>query len=143
MAKTIAQLKREIAQQRKRVAKEEVLAKKISEKQKLSKELFELKNRKLIGAGATAKKNLAAAGSKAKKLSGKFGKALLKAGQKAAPIVKKQAKLIRDQQLRDDAIARKTRKPLKKKKKKSKKKKGTRVSTFSTGVNLLGGALDF
>jgi len=92
--KTIAQLNKEIAEQRERISKEETISKRISEKNKLSRQLFELKNRKLIGAGA-----------KAKRLSKRFGKSLLKVGQKAAPIIKKQARLIRDQQLRDDAIA--------------------------------------
>lgn len=96
MAKTIEELKKEIAEQRQRIAKETQFSKSIVEKQKLSKELFELKHKKLLGSGA-----------KAKRLSKRFGKVLLKVGQKAAPVVKKQARLIRDQQLRDDAIARK------------------------------------
>lgn len=96
MGKTIAQLKREIVQQRKRIDKETVLSEKIAEQNKLSRQLFELKNRKLIGAGA-----------KAKRLSKAFGRGILRAGKKIAPVVQKQAKLIRDQQLRDDAIARK------------------------------------
>lgn len=106
MVKTLAQLRREIAEQRKRIFKETSLSQKIAEKQKLSRELFQLKNQKLIGAGA-----------KFKRLSKRFGKGLLKAGQTAAPILKKQARLIRDQQLRDDAIARKTSQGLRKKKK--------------------------
>jgi len=123
MVKTIAQIKREIASQRKRISKETSLSKKIDEKQKLSAELFKLKNRKLIGAG-----------SKAKRLSKRFGKALLKVGQKAAPIVKKQARLIRDQQLRDDAIARHRLKVKTKQPKKSKRKtsKGQDLGIFSS-----------
>jgi len=93
--KTIAQLKKEIATQRKRIAKEQTIAGKLSEKQKLNRELFELKNRKLIDAGA-----------KAKRLSARLGKGILAIGKKAVPIVQKQARLIRDQQLRDDALAR-------------------------------------
>lgn len=95
MVKSISQLRKEIAEQRKRIAKETKISNVISEKEKLSTELFKLKHRKLIGAGA-----------KAKRLSVRFGKALLKVGQKASPIIQKQARLIRDQQLRDDAIAR-------------------------------------
>ena len=56
--------------------------------------MFKLKQRKLTSAGA-----------KAKRLSKRFGKALLKVGKKVAPVVKKQARLIRDQQLRDNRIA--------------------------------------
>ncbi len=110
MGKTIKQLQKEIAEQRKRIAKEDDLSKVISEKQKLSSELFKLKQRKLIGAGA-----------KAKRLSKRFGKGLLSVGKKIAPVVKKQARLIRDQQLRDDKIAgaRSKRKSKKSKKMKS------------------------
>ena len=39
MAKTIAQLNREIAVQRKRISKEQTISGKISERQKLSKEI--------------------------------------------------------------------------------------------------------
>ena len=120
MPKTISQLKKEIAEQRRRIAKEQNISKSISEKQELSKQLFQLKNRKLIGVGA-----------KAKRLSGKFGKGLLKAGQKAAPIIKKQAKLIRDQQLRDEAIE-KARGKRRKKVKKSKSKKGNQIGIFDS-----------
>ena len=99
MAKTIEQLQREIAEQRTRIAKEKNISKKIKLKNELSRELFQLKNQKLIGAGA-----------KFKRLSRRFGKGLLKAGQTAAPVIKKQARLIRDQKLRDDAIARQSKK---------------------------------
>ncbi len=115
-SKSIAQIRKEIAEQKKRIAKEEDINKAIAEKQKLSSELFRLKQRKLIGAGA-----------KAKRISKKFGKALLSVGKKSAPIIKKQARLIRDQQLRDDAIARarskKQKKIIKKIRKSSPKKK--------------------
>ena len=122
MAKTIKQLKLEIAEQRKRISKEMNLSKRIYEKQKLSKELFELKHKKLLGAGA-----------KSKRLSRKFGKALLKVGKKTAPIIKKQAQLIRDQQLRDDAIARirsKKQKKIIKKTRKSTPKKQKDLGIF-------------
>ena len=83
--------------------------------------MFELRNRKLIEAG-----------KKAKRLSGRFGRGLLIAGKKAAPILQKQARLIREQQLRDEAIEKRLDKPLKKKpaeppKKKSKKKSRKRI----------------
>ncbi len=94
MAKTIAQIRKEIALQKKRLAKETKIIESIAERQRLSRELFALRNRKIIGVGA-----------KAKRLSKKFGKGLLKAGQKAAPVIQKQARLIREQQLRDEAIA--------------------------------------
>ncbi len=116
MVQTIAEIRKEIAEQRKRIAKEETVSKAIAEREKLSSELFKLKNRKLIGAGA-----------KAKRLSGKFGKALLKVGKKVAPVVQKQAKLIREQQLRDDAILRAR-----------SKKSGKRITTVKTFVPVKG-----
>lgn len=94
-AKSVAQLKKEIAEQEKRIAKEELSSKRTAEVIELQSKLFRLKRRKLIGVGA-----------KAKRLSAKFGKGVLATGKKVAPVIKKQAKLIRDQQLRDDAIAR-------------------------------------
>lgn len=109
--KTIAQLKREIAIQRKKVDKQRLLSAKISERQKLSQELFQLKNQGLIQAG-----------KKAKRLSGRFGRGILRVGKKVAPVLSKQARLIRDQQLRDDAIVRRLAKGTKPKKKKTKKK---------------------
>ena len=119
MGKTIKQLQREIASQRKQIAKEQKVSAVIAEKQKLSKELFQLKQRKLVGVG-----------SKAKRLSKRFGKALLKVGKKAAPIIQKQAKLIRDQQLRDDAIARARAKRQPKRKKKSRQTRRTDQGSF-------------
>lgn len=107
MVKTIKQLEREIAQQRKQVAKEKQLSQVISRKRELSSELIRLKNRRLI-----------ATGSKSKRLLKRFGKGLLKTGSKVGkaigPAVKKQARLIRDQQLRDDAIFRARQKSAKK-----------------------------
>lgn len=124
MVKTIEQLKKEIAEQRARISKEQSFVKKISEREKLSSELFKLKNRKLIGAGA-----------KAKRLSAKFGKRLLKVGQKAGKLALRQGKRIRDQQLRDDALlkARQKRQPkiiTKPRRKKSKGKVGQNQSPF-------------
>lgn len=94
--KSIAQLNKEIADQKNKIGKQQLSSKKTAETIKLQRQLFELKNRRLIEAG-----------KKAKRLSGKFGRSLLRAGKKAAPVVKKQFKLIRQQQLRDDALARK------------------------------------
>lgn len=108
--KSIAQLKREIAEQQKKISTQELSSTKTSEKIKLQRQLFELKNQRLIQAG-----------KKAKRLSGRFGRGLLAIGKKAVPIVKKQARLIRDQQLRDDAIARRL--------EKGKTKKVTRTVT--------------
>lgn len=111
-SKSIAQIRKEIAEQKKRISREGDIAKSIADKQKLSQELFQLKHKKFIGAGA-----------KAKRISKRFGKALLKVGQKAAPIIKKQTRLIREQQLRDDKIASARSKRQKKIIKKSKSKK--------------------
>ncbi len=118
--KTIAQLKREIAIQKKRIAKQQTISGVISEKQKLSSELFQLKNQRLIQAG-----------SKARRLSGRFGRGILRVGKKVAPILQKQAQLIRDQNLRDDAIVRRlskrtTPKPKKRKKTKTRTRKKSR-----------------
>lgn len=118
-AKSISQLRKEIAEQRRRIAKETEISKVISEREQLSKELFLLKHKKLIGTGA-----------KAKRLAGRFGKALLKVGQKAAPVIKKQAQLIRDQQLRDDALAMKRLKIKAKTIRKSKPKKQKDLGVF-------------
>ncbi len=119
-AKSIAQLQREIASQRKRLAKRQTISKALDEKQRLSRELFELKNRGLIEAG-----------SKVRRLSKRFGRGILRVGKKVAPVLQKQARLIREQQLRDDAIARRLSKretPKVKRRKKSSKKTRRRKS---------------
>jgi hypothetical protein len=121
-AKSISQLKREIAEEEKRIIKESKIAKSIAEQQELSKKLFALKHKKLIGSGA-----------KAKRISKKFGKSLLKVGKRAGPIIQKQAKLIRQQQLRDEKIADarfKKQKKIIKKTKKSKPKKQKDLGIF-------------
>ncbi|KKM74219.1 hypothetical protein LCGC14_1402610 [marine sediment metagenome] len=112
--KSLTELKKEIAEQKRKISGEDISSKELSERSKLNKELFELRNRKLIKAG-----------EKAKRLSKRFGRGILKAGQKATPLIKKQIKLIRDQQLRDEAIERKLSK--RKKPKKQKKSKGFNV----------------
>jgi len=116
--KTIAELKSEIAEQQKKISKQKLSSSKTSETIKLQRQLFELKNKRLIEAG-----------KKAKRLSERFGRGLLAAGKKAIPIIKKQAKLIREQQLRDDAIVRRL-----KKRKPSKKKSKSRKRTLSSDV---------
>ncbi len=105
---TLKQLQRGIAQEKKKLAKAQAIEAKIIERSKLKQELFQLKHRKAIaGAGKGAR------------LLRKAGKGILSVGKKAAPILKKQARLIRQQQLRDDAIARKLAKTKKPKKTKS------------------------
>ena len=79
--KSIEQLRKEIAEQKKRISGEKLFSTKISERAKLRKQLFELRNRKLIEAG-----------KKAKRLSSRFRRGLLIAGKKAAPILQKQKK---------------------------------------------------
>jgi len=111
MVKTIRQLEREIAMQRRRISKEKVLSEKIIQQRKLERELFQLRNKKLLDTG-----------SKAKRLSIKFGKGILSAGKKAVPIIQKQARLIREQQLRDESIAKARMKRIPKLPKKKKKK---------------------
>lgn len=128
--KTLAQLRREIAMEKRTIAREGLTTKKLSERTMLKKELFMLKRRKLI-----------ATGEKAKRLSGRFGRGILKAGQKIAPVAKKQAKLIRQQQLRDDAIARRlsTRTTPKKRKRKVKRVSGPEKTrqVFVPGLGLV------
>lgn len=113
--KTIAQLRKEIAIQKKKIAK-----------QKLSQELFQLKNERLI---QTAKK--------AKRLSGKFSREILRVGKKVAPVLQKQARLIRDQQLRDDAIYFGRKKLKTKVKKRKTKSKPTTRKIFVQGLGIV------
>lgn len=123
--KSIAQLKREIAQQERAIKKAKTSPQRDNERIVLQKKLFALKNRKLI-----------IAGKKAKVGSIKVGKAVLKAGKVIGPALSKQAKLIKQQQLRDDAIARKVAKRTKIQPKKKRKR------TSSQGQSLFGN-LDF
>ena len=74
--KSIAEIQREIAEQRKELSKEQSLAKKVAQRQQLQKQLFELRNRRLI-----------AAGSKAKRLSARLGRGILELGRRAAPVL--------------------------------------------------------
>lgn len=101
-------LRRDIEIEKKRIIKEGIEANKKEKLRNLQSELFRLKNNKQ-GKVATN------VGRFIRKGASKVG-VLVK---KASPVVKKQVKLIRDQQLRDDAISRqrvKKLKPVKKKK---------------------------
>ena len=105
---TIKELQRSIAKERGELKKAQVMGAKQIEKSKLSKELFQLKHRKAL-----------ATSGKAARLLRRAGQGIFKAGKKAAPIIQKQARLIRQQQLRDEALERslkKKRKPIIKKK---------------------------
>ena len=122
---TIEELKKRIAEERKKVEKAQEIDTAQIERSNLKKELFQLKQRKLILASA-----------KGRRLLKRAGRGLLRAGRAAAPIVKKQVKLIREQQLRDEAIERRLSKrikptgkkiPRKKKSKKVKSKKKSRT----------------
>jgi hypothetical protein len=112
---TLKEIQRQIAKEKKKIQKEDNLAKKLKEKRKAQAELIMLKNRKAI-----------AAGKKAKAISGRFGRALLrtgsKVGKRVGPAIVKQAKLIREQQLRDDARERALLNKTMKSKNKSKRK---------------------
>lgn len=104
---TIKQLQRDIARERKKLGKVRGKETLEIEKSKLKKELFMIQHQKAIaGAGKGAR------------LLRKAGRGILKAGKKAAPVIIKQGRLIREQQLRDDAIARKLAKTKKPKPKK-------------------------
>ncbi len=114
---TIKELQRNIDRERKKLKKAQAISAKDIERIKLRKELFQLKHRRGI-----------ASAGKGKRLLIKAGKGLVKVGKKAAPILQKQARLIRDQQLRDDAIARKLKK----------KKTGTTTKTITKLVPIKG-----
>ena len=119
---TIKELQESIDLEKGKLKKAQALTAKDIEKSKLQKELFQLRNRKAIsGAG------------KGKRILQRTGRGLKILGKKAAPILKKQAKLIRDQQLRDDALEKRA---AKRKKKSLKKRKSNQ------GFNIMGD-LDF
>jgi len=105
---SIKELQKSIAIEREKVRKAQEIEAGEIERSKLKKELFQLKHKKAL---ATSGKGI--------RLLRKAGKGIISAGKKAAPVILKQGKLIRQQQLRDDAIARKL---AKKKKSKPKKK---------------------
>lgn len=91
--------------------------------------MFALRNRKALEAKG-----------KAGRILKKAGTGFLKAGKKGISILQKQAKLIRDQQLRDDAIERRLSQKKVKTKKKTKTKKvkrGSKVKLSVGNVNSL------
>lgn len=95
---SIKELEKSIATEKAKIRKAEEERSQRTKKSELEKELFALKNR---GAIATA--------GKAGRLFRRGARGLRRALQKAAPVIRKQARLIRDQQQRDDAIARRLR----------------------------------
>ena len=95
-ALTIKQLRKGIAREREKLKKAQDIETKRIEMSKLNVELFKLKHRRVI-----------AASGKGARLLRKAGRGIISIGKKAAPIISKQARLIREQQLRDDAIERK------------------------------------
>ena len=103
---SIKELEKSIAIEKAKVRKseEEQIAR--TKKADLERELFALRNRRTI---ATA--------GKAGRLLRRGAKGLKRILQKAAPVIRKQARLIRDQQLRDEAkdkFLRERRKPVEK-----------------------------
>ena len=113
---TIKELQKDISEEKKKLIKakeKEILSIKRSQ---LRQELFKLKHRKAI-----------AAKGKAERILTKAGKGIIKVGKTAIPIIQKQARLIREQQLRDDALERKLKQGKKEVSKKSKKKKGKKA----------------
>lgn len=115
---TIKQLQKSIAIEKAKIKKAQEIKAKEIERSRLKSELFKLRYRKSL-----------AQSNKGKRLLRKAGKGIISTTKKVAPIIKKQARLIKDQQLRDDAIAKK----LSKKKRKSVRKNTT---TFDPIGNL-------
>ena len=115
---TLEELKKSIDEERKKVKKAQEIEASIIEKSKLKKQLFELRHQKAI-----------AARGKGIRLLKTAGKGLLKVGKKSLPLIKRQAQLIRDQQLRDEAIERRLSKGTKIKKPKVKKGKTKKVKS--------------
>lgn len=68
---------------------------------------------------------------KLKSIVSRTGRGLVQIGKRVAPIIKKQARLIRDQQLRDDALARRLSKGKPVKKKKVSKQKSQGLDLFN------------
>lgn len=117
---TLKELQNKLAKERRKLLVEEGIAKERKAIRKTQADLILLKHRKAI-----------AIGTKAKAISGRFGRALLrtgtKVGKKVGPAIIKQARLIREQQLRDDARERAlTKKSTKKTKKRKSKRKSSK-----------------
>jgi len=106
---SIEQLQKSIAAEKARIKKAQDKDALQIEKSKLKKQLFELRKPK------PSPTKLKAMG-----ILKRTGRGLKVIGGKATPIIKKQARLIREQQLRDDAIQRKLAKRKKPKMKKMK-----------------------
>ncbi len=96
--KELKRLRKAIAKEQEKVRETSFISKQAGEKKRLERELFVLRNPKKIETASRIKRGF-------KILATKSFKGL-----------KKQAKLIRDQQLREDALSRKRLKPIKKKK---------------------------
>lgn len=132
---TLKELQIKLAKERKKAGVEERIAMERKKIRKAQADIILAKHRKAISVG-----------KKARAISGRFGRALLKtgtrAGRKIGPAIVKQARLIREQQLRDDAreriLSRKSTKKTKKRKskrktpKKSKSKKRKKSSKSQT-----------
>ncbi len=108
---TLKQLQSQLEKERQRVRREEDKQALILKKEELQSQLFKLKHRKPI-----------LAGKKGVRILKKGGQFILKGAKKAAPVIKKQVRLIREQQLRDDALERQRLKQLAKQKVKPLKK---------------------
>lgn len=121
---TIEELEKEIKIERARVDKLKEKEALEIKKGELRRELFKLKNRKAIGA------------------VGKVGKFLKRTAKIVGPAIRKQAKLIRDQELRDEAIVRRIKEKRKVKKITKKRRKKSKVPGTSSGSNIFSD-LDF
>ena len=116
---TLEELKKSIREERTKVKKAQIGEALEIKRSRLKKELFDLKHRKAL-----------AVRGKSFRLLKKAGKGLFKAGKLATPVIKKQIKLIREQQLRDEAIEKRLSERIKVKTKKPKKKfKKVRLKT--------------
>ena len=91
----------------------------LRERKKVKAELFLLKHRKAYKAG----KNIKSIG---KSIGSKLLKASVKTSKKVGPLILKQAKLIREQQLRDEALERALKKKTKRTRKTPKRRRKKR-----------------
>ena len=126
---TTTQLKKQIASQKAKLAEVARKRKLALEKQSLQLELIRLRNQGKI--------NFAKKGGRIIKRSGQF---LAKQVKRAAPLVQKQGRLIREQQLRDDALERRATRIAKKrpKVKSRKKRKGSSLKPSAVDVGSVG-----
>ncbi len=117
---TIEELQKSIVEEKKKVKKAQEQQALEIKRSELSKELFKLKHRKKI-----------ASVGKGARLLREAGKGIIKVGKRAAPIIKKQSRLIREQQLRDEAIERRLKKKKPTKKRKISKSKPQKLNLFN------------